>query len=193
VTVRIILEVFGRSSVPHLSDVEHTKYRFPTATYFELRNDRLITFLWAFAVAVSPLFINFIVYSVTAALGQKQLVDYFAENSADATFTGFSIAAVALANSCFNSVKPTTHGQMSFWTHISIVSIAVLALINIIVHVIITVTNAKEPDVYFLAICLTASIALISWGLQVLYVKDITYKSATPKPRHGKASPTKEV
>ena len=183
---------WGETGVPTLLELQTTKYRFPTATYLELRNERLITFMWGFAIAVAPLVINFLVYGISSVLGQKHLQSYFNDNIADATFTSFSIAAVAFANSYFNNAKPVTYTQLSIFTHVCIFSIAILALINFVVHVICTVSSAKDPNVYFLAIAMTLSISFISWVLQVSYVKDITYKTTGTRGRRARPAPSRD-
>ena len=159
-----------------LLERQATRYRFPAVTYRELRNERLVTFLWGFAIAVVPLLINFLIYKIPTAWDQIQLARYFADNIPAATFTSFSVAALALTNSYFNNAKPVGHGKLSIRTHVCIFAIATLALINFTIHVICSVTTLKEPLLFYLAITMTASISLISWILQVWYVKDITYR-----------------
>jgi hypothetical protein len=168
---------FLRVDVASLLDIHSRKFGFRSLTYSELRTERLITFLWGFALALAPLVTNIIVFS----LGNKKWIEYFIENIPDATLTGFTIAVVALSNSFFNSSKPLTYKQMSIGTHIAIFSIAALAFANFVIHVCTSVLNIKNSDLYIVAIGSTICIAFASWILQVIYVKDITYRSVVTR------------
>jgi hypothetical protein len=152
------------------------KYRFDALTYMQLKTDRLITFSWGFMLAIAPLLINLIVFIVWSSLGKKHLVDYPHENFGDATFTGFSIAAVALTNSCFNSLRPTSYRGMRLGTHLSIIFIVLIACVNLIMDAICSGSVLESDNYFFTTACLTGSIALISWVLQILYIQDITYQ-----------------
>jgi hypothetical protein len=156
---------------------DSAKYYFSPMSYLELKADRLATFFWGAAMAAGPLILNFIVAFVIAYIQTTSLDEYFKQNISDATFTGFAIAAVAVANTCFNSFRPTQFKKIRLWTHLALGAIILLTVTNIIVHVICSATHYEKAHVYFFSIAVTFSVFLISWLLQISYVKDATYRA----------------
>ena len=153
------------------------KFHFSPATYLDLRADRIATFSWGAAMSSAPLLIILVLASVLWFAKSKNFDEYLRENIYDATFTGFGIASVAIANTCFSSYRPTSYRKIRLWTHLTLGVITIATLCNMVIHVTCTATNYKNSDVYLISVALSFAIFVFSWILQISYVKDATYRA----------------